>query len=419
MTKTILKLITLALACSVLTATAATVTIPAGSTSAQIQALINASAVGDTIACPAGTYTITVALTFLSGRTYQASPGCILTGALNGPLVQLDSTSSNFKIDGFTFNGGGLTFPGGVVGGTITNNYFQNIVIAVPTNTYPTNGITAQSGFSGLISGNHFQNIYDAAHIAGWSDVVGAIWLWNPSNTQITNNVFDQIGQAIHVTVTSPYTAPLSNLTISGNVITRNARYNIEVQGTALNNITVSSNNISSLLPNINGQAGISMAVGGTGSKIINNSLQGPSLINATPHQSDAIEAEGSGFLIQGNVAGNFGVAQEVLWTDATWKSQNNTWCNMTYYPSPQNILYLDTNGQNPAVSTGNTYSSSCAGVVFPAVGASIAPAPAPTPAPTSTPTPQPQPAALTITCPVASIKVQSGSAFSIACTVQ
>jgi hypothetical protein len=345
---------------------------------AAIQSALNSSAAGDTIVFPAGTYRISSAITVPSYRTLQGQPGAILKGAIGTQLVQLEY--NDLKIDGFTFDGGGIVAPGNdstkpPLNVTITNNKFQNI--ATSGTNYNSVGILAPNGFSGQISGNTFVNIY-AGGVVGWSEVNGAIWLWNPSNTLIANNTFDQIGQAIHVTVTAPYATPPSNVTISTNTITRNARYNIEIQGTAMNNLIVTANNISQFQPGINGQTAISVAVGGTGHQITNNILQGPNAGNPS-NQSLAIESEGSGFLIQGNVAGHFGVAQSVLWTDATWQTENNTWCDMNYFPSPQNVLFLDTNGHNPAVNTGNVLTTSCTGVVFPIVtSSSAAPPPAP-----------------------------------------
>ncbi|HSR05608.1 MAG TPA: glycosyl hydrolase family 28-related protein, partial [Bryobacteraceae bacterium] len=55
-----------------------------------IQNAINNSQTGDTIQCSAGTYRLTKSITFKSSRTYQGLAGCILTGAIGGPLVQLE-----------------------------------------------------------------------------------------------------------------------------------------------------------------------------------------------------------------------------------------------------------------------------------------------------------------------------------------
>jgi hypothetical protein len=151
-----------------------------------------------------------------------------------------------------------------------------------------------------------------------------------------------------------------------------NARYNIEIQGPwSINNVILSGNYIDTPQPGINGQAGISLAVGGTGHQIINNTLLGPNQGNPS-NQSAAIEAMGTGFLIQGNVAGHWEGAQLIGWSDATWTTKGNTWCDMTD-PAGRSIIYLEDMGQNPGVNTGNAYTSSCSGVVFPPPPATLA----------------------------------------------
>lgn len=328
---------------------------------AAIQKAINA-ANGQGVYFPAGVYRVTRQLTFPAGG-YQGASGAVLKGSTGS---QLASAVSNVSIDGLTFDGGGVTFPKAASGVSITNNRFQNILNG---GNYNANGIHAPSSFSGQISGNSFQNIYAGGSV-GWSEVVGAIWLWNASNTQITNNTFDRIGQAIHVTVTAPYATPSINLTISGNVITRNARYNIEIQGTAVNGLIVSNNHISQLQAGINGQGGISVAVGGTGHQIAGNTLLGPN-VGGAKWQNMAIEAMGAGFVIENNYGANWGEAQLIGWSDNAWITRNNTWCGMTDPSNP--IIYLEDHGLKPGVDSGNTVSATCSGT------------PTATPAPTVT----------------------------------
>lgn len=330
-----------------------------------IQNAINTSQTGDTIQCYAGTYKLTKSITFKSSRTYQGLAGCILTGAIGGPLVQLEyDNAHDLKIDGFTFQGGGLMSNGSSTAHaannlTISNNHFQNIILA---GNYNADGIHAWVGTTNTtIAGNTFSNIYNSAAVNGWSEVCGAIWLFDSATTTVTGNTFSNTCQAMHFTARQNS----SGLTITNNTIHMSARYNIEIQGTSnVNDVVVSGNYIDTPQPGINGQAGISLAVGGTGHQIKNNALLGPNQGNPS-NQSDAIEAMGTGFVIQGNIAGHWGEAQLIGWSDNTWSTIGNTWCDMTD-PAGRSIIYLEEGGFNPGVNTGNSYTSSCSGIAIP-----------------------------------------------------
>jgi hypothetical protein len=132
--------------------------------------------------------------------------------------------------------------------------------------------------------------------------------------------------------------------------------------------VVLSGNYIDTPQPGINGQAGISLAVGGTGHQITNNTLLGPNQGNPS-NQSDAIEAMGSGFVIQGNVAGHWEEAQLIGYSDSTWTTSGNNWCDMSD-PAGRSIIYLEAGGLNPGVNTGNVYSSSCGGATSPTIPA-------------------------------------------------
>ncbi|HSR05613.1 MAG TPA: glycosyl hydrolase family 28-related protein, partial [Bryobacteraceae bacterium] len=298
---------------------------------AAIQSALNSSAAGDTITFPAGTYRISSRITMPSNRTLQGQSGAIIKGSIGGALFQgTYNNARNITIDGLTFDGGGILFNGSSTAYPadsikITHNRFQNIIVA---GNYNADAIHAWTGTTNSqISFNTFTNIYDANHVAGWSEVCGAIWLFDPASTVITDNIFDKTCQAVHVTARQNN----HDLSILRNTITGTARYNIEIQGPySINNVLVNNNYIAQLQPGINGQAGISVAVVGTGHQILNNTLLGPNEGHPT-NQSDAIESMGSGFLIQGNVAGHWGQAQLIGWSDATWSTKNNIWCDMTY----------------------------------------------------------------------------------------
>lgn len=320
-----------------------------------IQQAIAASAAGDTIAFPAGAYPITSAITLAAGRTYQGQSGAVLKGAIGGPLLQ---GGSNTTIYGLTFDGGGVNFAAKADNVKVTNNRFQNIIAP---NAYAMDGVTAPGGLTNsTVSGNSFVNIYQTGRIAAWSEVCGAIWVWDPVNVALNDNRFDKTCQAIHVTTNQ---ALSSNLSVLRNTITGSARHNIEIQGKPINSLLVANNHISLPQPGINGQMGISVAVGGTSHLINNNILLGPNQVNPAPHQSAAIEAMGTGFVVQGNVAGHWGTAQLVGWSDATWTTQNNTWCDMT---DGTPAVTIEEGGKPPAVNSSNPLTSNCNNVTFP-----------------------------------------------------
>jgi hypothetical protein len=334
---------------------------------AAIQSAIAGSGAGDTIQCPAGVYKVTKALTFLSSRNYQGALGCVLTGNIGSQLVQLKyDNAHDVVINGWTFSGGGILSNGSSGAHpanniTISNNTFQNITLA---GSFNSDAIHAWVGITNsTIQGNTFTNIYNAANIHDWSDVCGAIWLFNSSSTTITQNTFSQVCQAVHVTANHDGG---HDITVTLNTIHDSARYGIEIQGASgINNVTVNGNYYDTPEARINGQTGISLAVSGTGHQILNNSLQGPNLGNSL-NQSAAIEAMGSGFVVQGNVAGHWGEAQLVGYSDSSWSTVSNTWCDISGAALPANIIRLETGGQNPAVATSNIAIVSCAGVTFP-----------------------------------------------------
>ena len=345
---------------------------------AAIRSALNSSAGGDTIIFPAGTYRISSRITVPSSRTLQGQPGAILKGSIGGALLQsVYNNTRNLTIDGLTFDGGGILLTGSSTAYPadnikITHNRFQNIILS---GAYAADAIHAWTGTTNSqISFNTFTNIYDASRVARWSEVCGAIWLFDPASTVITDNRFDKTCQAMHVTARQNS----HDLSILRNTITGTARYDIEIQGPfSINNVLVNNNYIAQHQPGINGQTGISVAVGGIGHQILNNTFLGPNENNRT-NQSAAIEAMGIGFLIQGNVAGHWGGAQLIGWSDATWMTISNRWCDMNYSPSTA-VIQLDTGGKHPGVNVGNVLTASCAGVSFPAltsVIAALAPAP-------------------------------------------
>lgn len=339
-----------------------------------------ACAPGDTTTFPTGTFLITAVLTWPNGCTISSSAGAILKGSFQPLMKGVFDNAQNLTMTGMTFDGGGIDFPGSstVHSGNniqIIGNTFQNIVRTPSLSFGLTVGILAGIGIdNSLISGNIFNNIYDAGHVppaSGWSEVAAAIWIYDSDSTTVTGNVFTNTAQPLHYTANEN---GHSTFILTNNTAAMISRYGFEIQGNfSLNTVTVTGNYIGPYMGlnpfqgGINGQAGISLALGGTNHHITNNSVQGPNAVNPAPKQSDAFEVEGGcGLLVQSNVGGHFQTAQLSGFNNScAWSSINNTWCDMID-TSGQNIVFIETNGTQPTTNTGNVYKPSCSDVTFP-----------------------------------------------------
>lgn len=383
-----------------------------------------ACANGDTTTFPNGTFLITAARVIPNGCTVSSSAGGILKGSFQPLLQGPGDDCHNITLSGMTLDGGGILFP--IPSGSsahacqtinILNNTFQNIVRtpSLPPGAQ-TDGIYAPYGIdNSLISGNTFTNIYDASHLPtdpgqypGWSEVCAGIWLYDVDNTTVTANTFTSTCQALHYT-----SRELGHvgLYLTNNTMHLTSRYGLEIQGEfAINTVQVEGNYYDTPAPRVNGQTAISLAIGGAGHTLINNSLQGPNQVNVgTMQQSAAMEVEGCynpnaitpfcGFpLVQGNVAGHFDTAQLSGWNiNSGWRSINNTWCDIITA-----VIAIETNGSQPAVNTGNVNTASCSGVTFP---------------PPYNPTPPPPPPPATTTTFTMGGKLATGGLFAASIT--
>jgi hypothetical protein len=205
---------------------------------AAIQAAINASAPGDTIAFPTGTFNLSNTLTLLGNRNYVGDSGSILkmnSGLTGSPpvarlnqgqdvnvLIQRLTFDANFVGAGLqiSVNGGGSA-PASHI--SVQNNTFENTKwtsdpgggVWQTAGIYQPNGIT-----DSVIQGNHFIN-------DGWG-----IESYTPNNLTVSGNDFTTInGNAMQFEVFKASFLNGNNIVVSGNTGQNLGRMAIEFQG--------------------------------------------------------------------------------------------------------------------------------------------------------------------------------------------
>lgn len=355
-----------------------------------------ACASGDTTTFPVGTFLITATQLIPNGCTVTSSAGAILKGTFQPLLWTVANNAANVTLSGMTLDGGGIIIRAGSSATAaqnilITGNTFQNIVRT--PNEPPDNltvGVYAPHGMdNSTISSNTFLKIYDANAILPYdpnnipaspsdypavSEVCAAIWVYDSDTITITANNFGQSTnyangtcQALHYTSRE---LGHSGLTLTYNNNWYSSRHGYEIQGDfRYDNVIVDHNYYALPAVHVNGQMGISLAIGGSNHQITNNSMQGPNQVNPSPHQSASFEVEGCYnltscvLLVQGNTSGHWDTAQLSGWNSggSGWSTINNTWCDITTA-----VVAIEMNGSSPTTNTGNTNTSSCSGVTFP-----------------------------------------------------
>ncbi len=195
-----------------------------------IQNAINASASGDTVYFPTGTYKLTNTLTLLSSRTYSGQTGSILSQATTNKFCAgPNSPDTGVTLTGLTFQYGGIVIntSSTPTNFTIKNCTFQNIT----NSTYPYNeAIYMPTGGTGCnFVGNTFKNIMgDTGLIA-----------WNLSSCTFTDNYFDTVNEGVHLN------GPIANCTVARNTGVNMHRMGIETQGAGYTNFLVEDNHFS------------------------------------------------------------------------------------------------------------------------------------------------------------------------------
>ena len=227
---------------------------------AAINSAITASASGDTLLFPAGTYKITSGITFKSGRNYTGQGNAILNQATaNKFCVSTEyDNGSNVLITGLTFQNGGVSFSGS--GNVPANNIdikgctFLNI-----TNpTYPYNeAIYIPIGASNCdFVGNTFNNIM------GDNGIIS----WNTQSCTITDNFFNGVNEGAHLNGSSN-----ANVTIARNTGINMHRMGIELQGSGYQNLLVEDNHFSHWVSPYYDSFGLSIVQGNQGTNSVTN----------------------------------------------------------------------------------------------------------------------------------------------------
>lgn len=182
-----------------------------------IKAAMNASAAGDTIFFPAGTYHVSDQLYTKGSRTYLGADGAATT------IQGMDSNrhifhvqQENTTIQDFTIIGKPIMIDsnnGMVAGLNVIDNIIKNTGTGVDNN-----GITFTTGLrNGKISNNKFDGL-------GPMGIYGYYW----DNLMISNNEFLNGGQGMHV---DDHSNTSKNMTIEQNLFSGIRRMGVEYQG--------------------------------------------------------------------------------------------------------------------------------------------------------------------------------------------
>ena len=245
---------------------------------AAIQSAINASASGDTIYFPGGTYKISATLSILSNRTYVGEfagqvQSILSEQTANLYAAELQSGGQNVTLTGLTFQNNGFTIDLGHTpanGVKIENCTFQNIPGEC---IYVTVGATNMN-----IVGNTFLNDM------GDNGLVG--YLLN--GCTFTDNYFNMVNEGCHLSGTC------TNVTIARNTGINMHRMGIEIQGSGYQNLLVEDNDFSNWYTPNESSFGLSI-VPSSGPNVVTqyNTLLGRPAAASGHHYGDGLEIGG------------------------------------------------------------------------------------------------------------------------------
>lgn len=241
---------------------------PNDQTNAIQNAINGAAANGVALTFPAGTYNVSGPIRFHANHSYYG-PG-VINGTGAGQAVYLaEGDNENIYIDGLTFNRRGIQVGGNspIQNLTIVNSVFSNMVGG---NYEQGEAIYIPAGIKGgIISNNYFTNI--KGHDGLWVNSV-------ISDTTISNNLFEDVWEGIHIISNGG-----ANLKLLNNTGTRFTRMGIEFQGKDHQNALVEGNVFSNWTSaRYDGSFGMSIVNFGNGTKILNNIMS-----SGAPGQSD------------------------------------------------------------------------------------------------------------------------------------
>jgi Right handed beta helix region len=313
-------------------AQASTITVVPSEVQSQIQASINNSHTGDTIAFQAGTYNLSQ-LRLQPGRSY--------IGATNGQTIVHGSGGyalmvfygSGLTVQHIIFDGGGLYLGGVVSGAMVEYNTFRNIPFGPSGNTEFGNWTSTVGVFidysvsNSDISHNTFQNLSSQVLYQYTDESLGVsgIFGYGFSNTTINNNAFDTVNEGIKIFFDH---ADGKNVLINNNTFTNVHRMAIELQGGSTNGLEVAYNNVSKPLTPWRESFGISAAMVGVNATVHDNIVddQLPCLGSGC-WVGIALEAWGTSTQVFNNTLRGYWGWGVAVGTSTNVKVQNNVIC--------------------------------------------------------------------------------------------
>jgi len=193
---------------------------------AAIQAAVNASAAGDTVYFPAGTYNLSSEINLKgAGRIYKGAPAdgaTVIKGADADPIFHI--REDNTRIDSFTLDGKPVMIDqaqGKMIYGAVVNNN----VMYVHGSGDNVNGVTFTTGLgNSAITNNRIEN---NPHVA----IYGYYW----DGLTIANNELVNGNQGMHLDTLGDNSS--KNLLIEQNYISGMRRMGVEYQGAGINTI--------------------------------------------------------------------------------------------------------------------------------------------------------------------------------------
>ena len=282
---------------------ASTITVTPSEASRQIQASINNSHNGDTIAFQAGTFNVS-GLSLLAGRTYMgATNGQTIIHGSGGNALMI-FYGSGLTVQHITFDGGGLYLGGAVSNVKLEYNTFQNISFGPNATTEwanwtTTNGILIDTSITNSdISYNTFNNLSTQIlqQYVDWNLGVTGIFGYNVNSTTITYNTFNTVNEGIHFFSTT-------NTQILHNTINGFHRIGMELQDSS-SNVEIGYNSYTQPIAPFWTTFGISAAITGGGANIHDNFVddQVQQACGSGCWIGYGIEAWGAGTIVTGNI---------------------------------------------------------------------------------------------------------------------
>ncbi len=319
---------------------------------------IAASAQGDTILFPPGTYRLNKRVILSSSRSYSGQSGAVIRSPYNDFAFSTQyNNTRDISITGLVLDGGGLLLDGSDVAAvsiSISGCTFQNI-LSTSNNWTSHNAIFIPSGLiNGVIINNTFRNILEAGKTDPVDRNGAGIQGWGITMTSIAGNTFDTVNEGISIKFTGA--GPYPGVVIARNTGVRVHRMGIEIQGSNTEGLLVEDNTFSDFLEPFWNTYGLSIVPdGGTNTIIRGNVLVGsPTTVIRYGY---GIEASGHGTSVTNNrIQGLFSAGIAIGASDNIAVT-NNYLCG-----SPGTMQILVESGTQPpgVVVTPNTSEAAC-----------------------------------------------------------